>query len=705
MSKVSGQRSTRRLCLGVWALAAAAGVASAQVVQEEVYRPFVEAAVPASLAGQVGTGAASFRIDPGVVAELGDAGNVASIELPIGPGAVSRVELFRQTVLSEDARVVVVGEGGVERLVTPQVQIWAGTLGGDPDSSVFLGLSAGQAQGWVRSNGHTWLIATRVVDGAPLTMAYEQGVLDQFGPSVMPKCAGEVVPEGDVAPEATGPAGYTERIPSCKAFRLAVDTDNEYRNKFLTTAAATEYAVVLAAASSDIYNRDIGSGWRLSYLRIWETADPWTGANTSAQLTEFRSYWRANMGSVTRASAHLLSGRSLGGGIAYLRAACGNNNGYGVSANLAASFPFPILDNDSRNWDLMVFSHELGHQFGSEHTHNSCAYNPVVDGCGLSASASACEQGTQDCSVGFAGDATIMSYCHQCSGGIGNMKMTFGPRVSARMISYVNGLSCPTTLSGPELVSVTQSPDGTLCGTVPVTFTAQATGTELRYQWFRNGVRLAGATSPTYTAATVVDGNRFDVMVYSACGTITTFGTPMGKVVSVGGGTPVITEQPASSGACPSGVTEVPVGVADGLLLNYRWEVRNLLVPSGWSPIADGPVVIGDVQVAVASNTATSTLSLSGFTSGWRTSLVSAGRAVRCVVGAGCDSALSVTSSSAVITVCRADLNCDGGIDGADIDAFFQLWETGDPGADFNEDGGVDGSDLSSFYGLWEGGC
>ncbi|MCX5691408.1 MAG: zinc-dependent metalloprotease, partial [Planctomycetota bacterium] len=552
MSKVSQMRSSRRLYMGVLGLGILAGTTSAQVLQEDVYRPFVETSIPVSLAGQVANGAASFRIDAAVVAELDQAGNVASIELPLGPGAVTRVELFRQTVLAEDARVVVVGEGGVERLVTPQVQIWSGTLGGDPDSSVFLGLSAGQAQGWVRTNGHTWLIATREVEGSPLTMAYEQGVLDQFGPTIMPACAGEVVPEGDVTPEATGLVDYSQRVTSCKALRLAVDTDNEFRNLFGSTAAATEYAVVLAAASSDIYNREIGSGWRLSYLRIWDTTDPWSATSTSAELTAFRAYWRANMTTITRASAHLLSGRSLGGGIAYLRAACSTQNGYGVSANLAGSFPFPIADNDSRNWDLMVFSHELGHQFGSEHTHNSCAYSPVVDGCGLSPSNSACEQGTQDCSVASARDATIMSYCHQCSGGMANMKMTFGPRVSSRMVAYVNGLSCPTTLTGPELVSVTQSPEGRLCPNTSVTFTAQATGTELRYQWFRNGARLTTATSPTLTVTSQADGNRFDVMVYSSCGTVTTFGTAMGKVLSVEGGVPVITEQPVSSGACPA---------------------------------------------------------------------------------------------------------------------------------------------------------
>ncbi|MBS0197179.1 MAG: hypothetical protein JSR77_10515 [Planctomycetes bacterium] len=55
---------------------------------------------------------------------------------------------------------------------------------------------------------------------------------------------------------------------------------------------------------------------------------------------------------------------------------------------------------------------------------------------------------------------------------------------------------------------------------------------------------------------------------------------------------------------------------------------------------------------------------------------------------------------------CPADYNTDGGIDGADVDAFFSDWAFGLPGADINQDGGIDGSDVGAFFALWEaGGC
>jgi hypothetical protein len=54
---------------------------------------------------------------------------------------------------------------------------------------------------------------------------------------------------------------------------------------------------------------------------------------------------------------------------------------------------------------------------------------------------------------------------------------------------------------------------------------------------------------------------------------------------------------------------------------------------------------------------------------------------------------------------CPADFNQDGGVDGADVDAFFAAWESGDASADVNQDGGIDGGDIETFFVAWEAGC
>jgi hypothetical protein len=53
-----------------------------------------------------------------------------------------------------------------------------------------------------------------------------------------------------------------------------------------------------------------------------------------------------------------------------------------------------------------------------------------------------------------------------------------------------------------------------------------------------------------------------------------------------------------------------------------------------------------------------------------------------------------------------ADVNQDGGVDGADVEAFFLDWQDSIPCADANRDGGVDGGDVETFFLTWQtGGC
>lgn len=73
-----------------------------------------------------------------------------------------------------------------------------------------------------------------------------------------------------------------------------------------------------------------------------------------------------------------------------------------------------------------------------------------------------------------------------------------------------------------------------------------------------------------------------------------------------------------------------------------------------------------------------------------------------CVVTGACG---TTNSAAAALVVCSGDFNCDGGIDGADLDSFFSAWEDGADAADVNRDGGVDGADVQEFFVRWEAGA
>src|SRR5207249_4072236 len=103
---------------------------------------------------------------------------------------------------------------------------------------------------------------------------------------------------------------------------------------------------------------------------------------------------------------------------------CNNNKGYSV-VQWDAVYAYP---NPSTTWDVEATAHELGHNFGSEHT-QSCYWqtNGFVPAGALLDSCYAAE-GT--CYSGPTGivptvKGTIMSYCHTLAPGMSNLRLEF----------------------------------------------------------------------------------------------------------------------------------------------------------------------------------------------------------------------------------------------------------------------------------------
>ncbi len=79
---------------------------------------------------------------------------------------------------------------------------------------------------------------------------------------------------------------------------------------------------------------------------------------------------------------------------------------------------------------------------------------------------------------------------------------------------------------------------------------------------------------------------------------------------------------------------------------------------------------------------------------------------VRAAIGPGGEVSAADIDDVVLRVRCPADFNCDGGVDGSDIEPFYLAWSDGDLSADANQDGGVDGSDVDAFMTAWsEGGC
>lgn len=122
--------------------------------------------------------------------------------------------------------------------------------------------------------------------------------------------------------------------------------------------------------------------------------------------------------------------------------------------------------------------------------------------------------------------------------------------------------------------------------------------------------------------------------------------------------------------------------------VTYRWQRE---INGVWTDLADGIATsFGRVQ-----GTATPLMTIREYTS------ASAG-SYRCRMSTGCG---TVFSTTATLTVCAADHDCDGAVDGDDVIAFMNQWDLGSAGADITRDGGVDGDDVIEFFARWDSGC
>ena len=140
----------------------------------------------------------------------------------------------------------------------------------------------------------------------------------------------------------------------------------------------------LIGAISAQYFEDVQTTLSIAYLGIHTGSnDGWTsqdsGGNAGDLLNEFRAAWGSSW-PATADLAHFISGASLGGGVAYVDVLCSPGFGFGVSGNISGNIDWGTWTGAAAGftWDFMVVAHELGHNFGSQHTQDAC---PPLDRC------------------------------------------------------------------------------------------------------------------------------------------------------------------------------------------------------------------------------------------------------------------------------------------------------------------------------------
>ncbi|MHC5022727.1 MAG: zinc-dependent metalloprotease [Planctomycetota bacterium] len=412
--------SARRILGGAIVAAAMSPVVVAQ--SQSLPSPLV-AHGPA--AGGAGT---EVVLDAAAYESLKTAAQVTLTDFALAPGTFVDLELRQVEVISPDAQIVRRSRAEDLELARPDVVLLSGHVSGEPGTTAYIGLSPHGSNGFIQRGGETFVLSSGPAGTAP-TIVYSLDALPEGAITWQNwQCMAEelaVVQPNAGAPRGGGGVAGAEGLP-CRVIELAVDTDDEFTDNLFggNYSASAAYIATLFGAVSEIYLRDVGSRFVIVYLRLWDHVffDPWDANNTTNQLFQFRDYWEANDGDIQRDVAHFLSGRSLGGGVAWLPGLCQPGFAYGLSANMNGFFPYPLEDNNGQNWDMMVVSHELGHNFGAPHTHS---HNPQIDNCAGG-----------DCAD--ADQGTIMSYCHTCPGGMSNINLHFHPMIIDDILAYLD---------------------------------------------------------------------------------------------------------------------------------------------------------------------------------------------------------------------------------------------------------------------------
>lgn len=260
------------------------------------------------------------------------------------------------------------------------------------------------------------------------------------------------------------------RNAECKlrTYRLALSCTGEYAQYH---GGSIEKALAAMATTinrvNEIFERDLGVHLEMvpnndELIFLLPNADPFNNTNGNDLLFENQTVCDVKIGSENYDIGHVLS--TGGGGIAFVGSVCDENSkACGVTGS-----PYPEGDA----FDIDYVAHEMGHQFGANHTQNNpCNRNPAT-------------------SVEPGSGSTIMSYAGVCSPNVQVQSDAYFHAISIGEIKNFlsgSGNSCASVTGGNHCPSADAGADFVIPRLTPFALAAIANDNdpedELTYCW------------------------------------------------------------------------------------------------------------------------------------------------------------------------------------------------------------------------------
>lgn len=457
-----------------------------------------------------------LRLDPGkapseklatsaLTIKPGESLRIENLKINDEKPTIVNLELRRSEVISADTQFIVVDDKGPRVYPLALSAHFIGTIQDQPESYAFVTVNPSGEIHTIIHQGNETIVneltpITGTNNGKAVSRAVDHnkdfpdrgftcGVDEQFIKTDIFHKTNKSI-QLEKIKDLKSPETFTEKATTQRRADIIVDSDYELFQKFGTEAATFTYITNLFTYVSSRYQAEVAARFNLKQIVVRATtSDPWTQTSTPSMLNELQAYWNAPENSSTsRHHVHLLSGKNAGGGIAYVGSLGSQSYAYGVSANIDGNFS---PSNPQVIWDSVVVAHEIGHAFGSSHTHDYD--NPYIAPSPNTGGAIDCcysgSNANSQCGVALGGgnrvgylpgwasttgggsgqrNGTIMSYCHQVTGGMGNIAWTFGTghpygvnatRVATVMLGQAQAY-LPADTSGTFDLNVTKSGTG-----------------------------------------------------------------------------------------------------------------------------------------------------------------------------------------------------------------------------------------------------